>query len=156
MPGWWQQQHAILADVAREQGAQQLAQMTVKAEGETFWWNVCDELKLLADNPPPRLQVRHHHGPSATSRYEDHCRIEIGYSCASPRFSYTDLWYVRGDGQIRYKPMRGADSSLRLCVVDGKVCAVGKSEPMSAEAVAEFIARPMLEYALPAALAGVS
>jgi hypothetical protein len=156
LPEWLRQKHAMIAEVEKEKQAQRLAKMTVKAEGETFWSRVCDELKVVADNPPEPLQVRYHHAPSSTSRHEDHCRIEIGYPCASPRFSYTDLWYVRGEDQIRYKPLRGADSSLRLCVVDGDVCAVSGSEPMSAEAVAEFIARPLLEFAMPAALAGVS
>ncbi len=156
LPEWLRQKHAIFADVEKEKQAQRLAKMTVKAEGETFWRQVCDELKLVADNPPEPLQVRYHHAPSPTSRHEDHCRIEIGYSCASPRISYTDLWYVPGEEGIRYKQMLGAESYLRLCLVEERICAIGKSGPMSAEDVAEFIAKPLIEYAMPAALAGVS
>jgi hypothetical protein len=156
LPEWLRRKHAILADVEKEKQTQRLATMTVRAEGETFWRQVCDELKLVADNPPEPLQARCHHAPSATSRHEDHCRIEIGYSCASPRLSYTDLWYVPGDERIRYKPLGKLLCSLRLCVVDGKLCVIGDSLPMSAEAVAQFIAEPLIEYAMPAALASVS
>jgi hypothetical protein len=154
LPEWLRQKRAVLADVNAEKQAQTLARMTIKAEGETFWAQVCEELKLVSDNVPEGLRGQFMHERSATSRHEDFCQIQISYSCSSSRQSHTNLWYTPGDECIRYDAVPvGPKASLLLCVVDGKICATSNSETMDAEAVARFIAEPMIEYAMVAALA---
>jgi hypothetical protein len=156
MPEWLQRRHSAVASFEAERQTQKIAYMTVKAEGEAFWSQVCASLKVVADNPPAGLWARFHHAPDAMNEQKDHCRIEVGCSSFAPKHSYTDLWYIPGEAWIRYRPISGVESSLRLCVVDDKVCAVDRSESMSPQMVARLIAEPLIEYAMAAALAGVS
>ena len=156
IPDWLQRKHAAISEFEAEKQSQMLAKMTVRVEGASFWDQVCTRIKVVTENPPKGLWARFHHAPDSMNEQKDHCRIEIGYSCASPRFRYTDLWYELGGDFIQCRPMGEAESYLRLCVAEGKVRAINRSEPMSAEMVARFIAEPLIEYAMPAALAGVS
>lgn len=133
--------------------------LKVRADGPALWRDLLAELDLIAKNLPERLSGSTAKIPTP-SRGEECYEVHIDMYGVAPRLGCVRLWHVPGTDIIRgQRLVSGADAAsdctLRLCSIGGKLqlLAERRCEPMTPEAAAEYLLRPLLDFAMGGALA---
>jgi hypothetical protein len=156
-PAWMRQQSDMFTSAleAKQQQAQNV--LILRNRGQQYWHDLMAELQAVRNGLPKPLMGQFHHSNFDTSRSEDHCQLRITFlgDGTAYRSSCADLRYRPEENKLWYRDsLFQRDVRLTLCVVDGFVRSVSEQhgEPMDAEAAAELIAKPMVQYAASAAL----